>query len=181
MSQFNENLAAHLYAMKLGDECEATHGTYVRIPGGWTYTTKHKNEFVIPYTTEFKPKSKKPEQTEIEIPSTELERLIEFWNTKDIVKCKGVTEGIKKAYLKAKKNFSKELIAQAINNYTVVLKDQGYYLDTYWGLEKFLKQSNCIPDFINTGEKWINYKKSTEGASNQELGQVPAHLRKNKS
>lgn len=130
-----------------------------RLPGGWEYTTIYKDtgtSIFVPFTSEFKPKKEKqPEQAEM-FPESEVDALVVFWNTKGIVKCTKLSEGIKKAYTIAKKKHGKEIVKEAIENYSKILKSE-YYFDTKWSLETFLKQGNCIPKFHNGGERWIDY------------------------
>lgn len=169
-------LAERLYSMQLGDVIDTENGVYLKVVNGWIFTTILNKEFHLPMTNEHKPKKKKkPEQGTLALGDSPLEKLIRYWNKKSAIKCNGPTPTLEKAFKNALSKFSKENIVVAIENYDEVLTSN-HYFDTKWGLEKFLKQGNCIPDFLNDGEKWINYKESNKNVPN-ELGELPEHLR----
>ena len=109
-----------------------------------------------------------------EVIYTEIESLIlDHWNSKDITQSQK-TESLQKSIKAALKKFSKEQIIQAIDNYSTIFKDKNYFYSHIWYLDKFLKQDNGVPDFIDTGQKWVNYKndkkKSPQGGGMPQAG-----------
>ena len=83
--------------------------------------------------------------------------ILEYWNSKDIIKHKELNEQTEKAIKNALKEFGEEQIKTAIDRYSQVIKDTSYYFDTKWTLCEFLKQRNAMPDFLDNGSKWVNY------------------------
>lgn len=91
-----------------------------------------------------------------------IDSLIEYFNKKEIIKCKKKTKTLEQIIIKKIKEFSKDEIIKAIDNYSSVIHDPSYFFKTKWSLEKFLKQKNALPEFLEDGEKWINYKEHKE-------------------
>lgn len=94
---------------------------------------------------------------ESDFPDTEIVEIYEYWNTKDLVTHKKLTESIRKQIIKALKDYPIDDILDAIDNYAKVVKDNSYYFNTVWPLEKFLRQQNALPEFTNEGAKWLSY------------------------
>lgn len=84
--------------------------------------------------------------------------IFDYWNSKDIIKHKELTDVIDKAITKALKTYSVEQIKEYIDRYNTVIKDNNYYFDTKWSLDLFITQKNAIPDFTDEGSKWLNYR-----------------------
>ena len=134
----------------------------LRVPGGWIYTDINygsTNTFV-PFVEE---KKKKPVQSSLNLEgeTSELDALIEFWNSKEgVAKCKSQTPSLAKSYFTYKKkngSGSKEKLAQAIVNYSKVMSDPDSTFPQKWGLQTFLTNKNCVPKFENDGEHWLSY------------------------
>ena len=88
--------------------------------------------------------------------------IFDYWISKDIYKHRQLTSNMEKAIDKAlKKHKNIEVIKEAINNYSEILKSNFYYSHIFT-LEKFLTQGNGIPNFIEEGEMLINYKKDLQ-------------------
>lgn len=91
--------------------------------------------------------------------------IYEYWISKNIKKHIQLTTKMKKAIDKALKEYTKEDILEAINNYSVMYHDKDYEYCTYqWGLDEFLIKTDKdrirqLPQFLNTGSKYLNYKK----------------------
>lgn len=82
--------------------------------------------------------------------------ILNFWNSKNIIKHKltdNLIEEIKKAY----KKYGKDKIIKAIENYSIIHSDEDYFYTHIWRLDKFLKQKNGLPEFLEKGSAWINY------------------------
>ena len=101
------------------------------------------------YTKERKGKEKKRN-------NIEYMDIFEHWLLKDIINHKELSTNIIKAIDKALKEYSVEEIKNGIDNYA-----NAYHSDFYFSykftLEKFLKQSNGIPDWIEEGSMYENY------------------------
>lgn len=82
--------------------------------------------------------------------------LLEYWNSKDIIKHK-MSEKISKEIEKALKENTLEDIKKYIDRYNRVIKDKSYFFSTCWSLVEFLKQKNAMNDFKDDGSKWVNY------------------------
>lgn len=82
-----------------------------------------------------------------------------YWNSKDIVVHRKISKPMERHILNALKDYSVEEIKKAIDNYNTVIKDKDYFFAYVWGLDTFIKQSNGLPHFVDSGEKWLNYCK----------------------
>lgn len=105
----------------------------------------------------FKEKSK-PEEN----PKTDVEKVFDYYvmkskfygYVKKNLKMSNITLNNITKYLK---EYSITYIEQTIDRYFQVITDKNYFFNTYWFPEKFFKQHNTFNDFIEEGEKWINY------------------------
>lgn len=104
---------------------------------------------------------------------TEIELLIlNHWNSKGITRC-DENLNLQKQLKSSIKKFGKDKILQAIDNYSTVFNDKNYFYSHMWYLDKFLKQSNGVPEFLNNGQKWVNYlneKKNSNQKNSQNKG-----------
>lgn len=82
-----------------------------------------------------------------------------YWNSLGRPAHTKLTDTFVKAIKKALKIYSSEEIKKAMQNYKTVINDNSYYFDYTWGIDTFLKQSNGLPHFVDSGEKWLNYCK----------------------
>lgn len=82
-----------------------------------------------------------------------------YWNSLGKPAHIKLTDTFVKAIKKALKTYSSEEIKKAMQNYKTVINDNSYYFDYTWGIDTFLKQSNGLPHFVDSGEKWLNYCK----------------------
>ena len=98
-----------------------------------------------------------------DIPNNDEEEIFEYWNTKGLVKHKKINKNISEAISKALKEYEIDDILDAIDNYEEVVHDQTYFFDTIWPLDKFLKQQNALPEFLNEGAKWLSYANRKNG------------------
>lgn len=89
--------------------------------------------------------------------NTNIKDIFDYWNSKEIVVHKTLTQTFIKAIDKALKKYSVEEIKKYIDRYNTVLKDTTYFFDTKWTIDKFLTQSNAIGDFTDEGSKWLSY------------------------
>ena len=86
----------------------------------------------------------------------ELE-ILTRWNEQKITQ-HNETENMKKAISKALKKHGKEKILEAIQNYSKAYYDSSFYYSHRWRLDKFLTQSNGISDWIEGGQRHIEYQ-----------------------
>lgn len=105
--------------------------------------------------------------------------IFDYWISKNIKKHRKLTNDMKKAIDKTLKEYSKDEILEAINNYSTMYKDQDYQWCSYqWGLNEFLirKDKDGIRQlglFLNDGSKYINYLKTKEIEKNKVTSKQP--------
>ncbi|WP_099329399.1 hypothetical protein [Clostridium paraputrificum] len=90
--------------------------------------------------------------------------IFDFWISKNIKKHRTLTSEMKKNIDKTLKEYSKDEILEAINNYGDMYNDLNYQWFNYqWGLNEFLvrRDKDSIRQlglFLNDGSKYLNYK-----------------------
>lgn len=84
-------------------------------------------------------------------------KIFEHWKSKGFYPQEQLTETKQKAIEKALKSYTDEQIISYIDNYSTVVLDEQYFFSQKWYIEKFLKQSNALPEFTENGERWLNY------------------------
>lgn len=94
-----------------------------------------------------------------------------YWNSKDIVVHRKISKPMERHILNALKDYSVEEIKKSIDNYNTVIKDKDYFFAYVWSLDTFIKQSNGLPHFVDSGEKWLNYCKK-KGIVNKQKVEV---------
>ncbi|KAB3533845.1 replication protein [Alkaliphilus pronyensis] len=97
--------------------------------------------------------------------------ILNYWNDKGIVK-HSLTDAMVKHIKAALKKHSKEEIIKAIDNYKVVYSDKNYYYNHIWRLDKFLKQANGLPNFLEDGQVWLNYNQSIGNIETEEINPI---------
>ena len=91
--------------------------------------------------------------------------ILEFWISKNIKKHRSLTNEMKKSIDKTLKDYSKDELLEAINNYGDMYNDSNYQWCNYqWGLNEFLvrKDKDGVRQlglFLNEGSKYLNYLK----------------------
>ena len=127
---------------------------------GIDHTDNHTNNHTDFHTSK-KEKEKENEKEKknniYSISSLAFTKIFDLWNSKDIVKHKNITDNMVKAYKNISGLYTDNEIVEAIENYNKCLKDDNFYYTHRFTLEKFLKQSNGISNFVNDGEVYINY------------------------
>ena len=83
--------------------------------------------------------------------------IFHHWNESNIIQHRELTTDIRKQIDKVLKEYSVEQIKIAISHYAEALHSDYEYCSYKWSLEKFLKQDNCLKDYLDDGSKWINY------------------------
>lgn len=89
---------------------------------------------------------------------TSISDIFNYWNAKKIIVHRELTEDIKRVAAKAIHKYGTDNIKKAIEHYAQIQNDESYYFNYKWSLKEFLKQSNCIPDFLDDGSKWVSYQ-----------------------
>lgn len=90
----------------------------------------------------------KPKEGHIEI--------FDYWVSKNIIKHQKITQQMSKAMDKVLKEHSIESVKGSIGVYAEAYHSD-YFYEYKHGLEEFLKQKNCLPDWIPGGSKYENY------------------------
>lgn len=90
--------------------------------------------------------------------TTKYMEIFIHWNNKNIIVHNKLTNDMIKEMKKALKTFTLEEILGAIDHYSKALKDDDFYFTYRWSLLNFLKRKHGLADFMDDGEKWINYQ-----------------------
>lgn len=146
-----------IYKLNLHETVIINGMNITRIPGGWIYEV-NAIPIKVDFNKEFEPK--KPKQTTIEIGNTVTENLINYYNSKNIIKTQiseKIVNEITSLLRTVLKIYTKEQIKESIDNYSEAYKSE-FFFSTPWNLVTFLKQKNAMPSFINGGSKQIQYK-----------------------
>lgn len=83
--------------------------------------------------------------------------IFDFWNSKEIIKHRELTEDIRKSITKALNKYKLEDLKTYIDRYVKVVKDNRYFFDYKWSLKDLLDRKNGISAFTDDGSKWIDY------------------------
>ena len=94
--------------------------------------------------------------------SNEVKEIFEYWNSKNIIKHKAMSDEIKKAIKKSLKVYSKNEIVQAIETYSEILNSD-FYFNHKWSLRDFLNRKNGISTFTEEGSNKSNYEEWKKG------------------
>jgi hypothetical protein len=84
-------------------------------------------------------------------------RIFNHWKSKGIYPREDLTEKKAKAIQKALKSYSEEEIISSIDRYSSVIFDKSFYFNTKWYIDTFMTQGNCLPNFTDNGERWLQY------------------------
>ena len=102
--------------------------------------------------------------------------IFETYNNQNIIVHRKLTDKIKKAINKALRNDEEDIILKAIERYGQAFGDREYKFCTYkMTLDKFLTQDNGYMDWLDEGQKWINYMDSKNKS-----GEKPGENQKSK-
>lgn len=161
-----KSIYIYLSALEKIDENEGTVKGIARAQQGHSETLKnecvHSNKGHSEGTVKDIVKGNSKKEYKKRINKNIYTEIFDYWINKDIYKHRELTSNMEKAIDKAlKKHKNIEVIKEAINNYSEILKSNFYYSHIFT-LEKFLTQGNGIPNFIGEGEILINYKKDLE-------------------
>jgi hypothetical protein len=93
----------------------------------------------------------------------EVKDIFDFWNDKEIIIHKVITEDISRSITKFLSRYKKDDLLSAIERYSVVLKDttikngKQFFFKYKWSLKDFLTRKGGAIDFLNDGSKWQSY------------------------
>ena len=136
--------------------------------------TKEKEEGYIPET------AIPQEKVDKLIEGSNIQKIFNTWNDSNIIKHRELTDSIRNQIKKSLKTYSLEQILLAINHYKEAFHSDYEYCDYKWNLETFLKQGNCLKDFLDDGTKWNNYldwknKKSNPYSSSKPISKSTSY------
>lgn len=94
--------------------------------------------------------------------------IFNYWNSKNIIVHRELTNNINKSINKALKTYTEEAIKEYIDRYDKVLKDKSWFFDYKWSLENFLNRKDGISSFTDEGDKWLSYKSHNEKTLHEE-------------
>lgn len=86
--------------------------------------------------------------------------IFNYWNDKNIIKHRELTEDISRAIEKALKTYKEEEIKTYIDRYAKVIGDKDYFWHYKWSLKDFLTRKDGISSFNDEGSKWVSYCES---------------------
>jgi hypothetical protein len=86
-----------------------------------------------------------------------IANIFNYWNDKNIIKHRELTEEISKAIEKALKSYSEDEIKTCIDRYATILGDNEYFWHYKWSLKDFLSRKDGISSFTDEGSKWVSY------------------------
>lgn len=97
-----------------------------------------------------------------------ITNIFNYWNSKDIIEHKKITEEISKSIEKALKTYTEEEIKCYIDRYAEVLKDDEYFFSYKWTLAQFLSRKEGISSFADDGDKWVSYQSNKNRSKAEE-------------
>ena len=99
-------------------------------------------------------------------------QIFDYWNSKKIVVHKNMTQELIKVLDKTLKLYSKEEVGHAIKHYAEMYHDKNYFFKYKWTLIEFLTRSNGLPEFLENGNKWVNYLNRNNNTKQQSYNSV---------
>lgn len=99
-----------------------------------------------------------------------ISNIFNYWNDKNIIKHRELTEDISKAIEKALKTYKEEEIKTYIDRYAKVIGDKDYFWHYKWSLKDFLTRKDGISSFTDEGSKWASYCESKNKSEKTRYG-----------
>ena len=90
--------------------------------------------------------------------SNSISTIFNYWNGKQIIVHRDITDKIKDAICKALKQYSEEDIILCIERYATIINDKQYFWHYKWSLTDFLSRKDGISSFTDEGSKWNSYR-----------------------
>jgi len=92
------------------------------------------------------------------------QELLNHWNGKNIIVHDASVYELQIAARSALTKYGMDKTKQAIDRYAEAFHDQGYLECEYaWSLPGFLRTSQAMPQYLDDGEKWVNYCRFKQG------------------
>ena len=95
--------------------------------------------------------------------------LFDYWNTKNIVVHKTLSEELNNSISKFLKKYKLAEFKIMVDRYKRVLDDKKYFFSYIWSLKDFLNRKNGAVDFADDGSKWQDYCLKVGVESKQEF------------
>ena len=102
-------------------------------------------------------KNVKNKEKDVYTPSAEARELFDHWNEQKIVVHRELTEEMAKAIEKALRQYGGNRCGEAIDLYSDAYYDEGFYYNHKWTLAKFMTQSNGMKDWLEDGQRYVEY------------------------
>lgn len=96
--------------------------------------------------------------------------ILNFWISKGLQKHSPTDSMLEQIKTAIKKFGGKEIIIKAIENYSKIYFDNTYFYNHIWKLDRFLKQKNGLPEFLEDGQVWLNYMNKKQDNSGIDTG-----------
>lgn len=90
--------------------------------------------------------------------SNAISNIFNYWNTKNIIVHRELSNDISKAIEKALKIYDYLQITTCIYRYATVFGDKSYFFNYKWSLKDFLNRKDGISSFTDEGSKWNSYQ-----------------------
>jgi len=104
------------------------------------------------------PKKESKENNKESIYSISVQKVFSFWNEQGIIVHQSVANDTNKAINASLKKYGIENVLLAIKRYSQIYHDPDYFFKYKWTLVNFLNRRKGLPDFLDGGEKWEDYK-----------------------
>ncbi len=82
--------------------------------------------------------------------------VFEFWNSQKLLQCHELTPKLRSFIAKALTKYTLSEIKLYISRYAEAL-NSSYFMSYQWSLSDFITLHNAMPEFTDTGGKWLNY------------------------
>ena len=97
--------------------------------------------------------------------------LFECWNKKEIIKHRKLSHQMQSHINARLKEYSRDELVDAINNYETILSSDDYYWTHKWTLQDFMKPNN-VSRFVNEANPLNNFKSNKKGNSQRLISEV---------
>lgn len=87
----------------------------------------------------------------------QVQMIFDKWNAQGITVHRSLTPDIAKAIEKALRQYGGNRCGEAIDLYSDAYYDQGFYYSHKWTLAKFMTQSNGMKDWLEDGQRYVEY------------------------
>ena len=107
-------------------------------------------------------------------------QIFDYWNTKDIKNHRSLSAKQRTKITQRLKEYPKEEIISAIDNYSTILNGEKYFWNHRWrledflqrGLERFLNESNPLKDYVKAEMRFPDSNEEEDSAIEQTLEQM---------